>query len=209
VDARRHSPAECQWKWLPLALGVVASMTGHLMVFLSLPNLQVAGSAGGTAVKVLQVVLPSAVKQRDGNLAGISGTARAVPEMPPSEGLAVFSSETKATIRQLSLVAHEYIPSAQLDHGPRVLEPVDIRYPQFGASEDVTLLLSLFINERGELDRIEVDDPDRYPVFAATAIRAFSNVQFKPGQTLGRNVKSLMRVEVVFQPPATVEPPHQ
>jgi outer membrane biosynthesis protein TonB len=64
----------------------------------------------------------------------------------------------------------------------------------------VTLYLSVFVNERGGVDDVEVDEKDLHPSFAEAAMRAFSLAEFKPGRLNDRAVKSLMRIEVVFEP---------
>ena len=111
-------------------------------------------------------------------------------------------------VRQQSLrpnagtpVSVEYVPSNQLAPGPEVLGTVDVFRPEGDdTSGEVTLYLSVFISELGVVDNVEVDEKDLHPRLAEVAMRAFGSARFNPGRMHGRAVRSLMRVEVVFEP---------
>lgn len=78
---------------------------------------------------------------------------------------------------------------------------VDILRPEGDDTPgEVTLYLSVFISELGVVDNVEVEDKDLHPRFAEVAMRAFGSAKFSPGRLHGRAVRSLMRVEVVFEP---------
>ena len=60
-------------------------------------------------------------------------------------------------------------------------------------------VLSIFIDEHGQVQRSEADDAVGLPEALVQAAReAFMAAQFAPGEIDGRAVKSRVRVEVVF-----------
>ena len=111
-------------------------------------------------------------------------------------------------VRQQSLpsiagtaVGVEYVPSNQLAPGPEILGTVDVLRPEGDdTTGEVTLYLSVFISERGIVDNVEVDEKELHPRFAEVAMRAFGSARFNPGRMHGQPVRSLMRIELVFEP---------
>ena len=95
----------------------------------------------------------------------------------------------------------EYVPSNQLAPGPEILGTVDVLRPEGDdTTGEVTLYLSVFISERGIVDNVEVDEKELHPRFAEVAMRAFGSARFNPGRMHGQPVRSLMRIELVFEP---------
>lgn len=62
------------------------------------------------------------------------------------------------------------------------------------------VLLLLFINEEGIVDRHQVLSPAQEDAFAASAIRAFSTARYAPGMITGHVVRSQLLVDVIFEP---------
>jgi protein TonB len=62
------------------------------------------------------------------------------------------------------------------------------------------LILRLWINEQGGVDRIAVERSELPPEYAAAASKAFLAARFQPGEIDGRPVKTLMRVAVDYAP---------
>lgn len=185
----------------PLAIGLVLSVAGHAVALLSFPRSEVAAAAVGGSAKTMHVALRAAATANNESLNFIprssvdggnpKGTETSVPGFPAVD----------RPISRPFAVDVEYFPSVLLAQGPAVLDTVDILRPETDLENAAVMLyLNLFINEHGLVDRVEVDDAGRHPTFAEAAIGAFRNARFSPGQRHGRAVKSLMRIEVLFEP---------
>jgi len=61
-----------------------------------------------------------------------------------------------------------------------------------------TGVLALFIDELGVVRRVRAEGDALPPVLEAVATQAFLDARFKPGEVQGQPVRSLIRVEVVF-----------
>lgn len=93
----------------------------------------------------------------------------------------------------------EYIPRPQLSVAPIPRVPILIAPPE-GDKEPArrVVVLSLYIDESGNVRHIEADDNDMPPAYVQAARAAFMAATFSPGQLDGQQVKSRTRVEVVF-----------
>jgi hypothetical protein len=60
------------------------------------------------------------------------------------------------------------------------------------------LILRLKINERGQVVDVEVEQNELPEIFAETAIKAFRQSRFTPGERNGQRVNTLMRIEVRY-----------
>ena len=102
-------------------------------------------------------------------------------------------------------VALDYVPRALLSVAPTPVQAVEVPFPS--AVEDVLHVrgeLSLFIDERGVVQRVRVDGSPIPPVLEDAARNAFLRARFTPGEVDGRPVRSLIRIEVNFD--AELEP---
>ncbi len=112
-------------------------------------------------------------------------TAQAPP--PPPGGVPFIGDPT-------------YYPARQLDVYPRALERVEPAYPEQAAQRNqsgvVTLLL--LINELGSVDDVSVLSAEPEDLFEASAIAAFRQARFTPGEKDGRKVKSRLVVRVNY-----------
>lgn len=90
-------------------------------------------------------------------------------------------------------------PTQEID-----LEPPELRtIPGQGK-----LILVLWINEAGTVDRIEVETSQVTSAMESILAEQFRRATFAPAQLDGKPVKSRMRIEVVVRPPsAYVVPP--
>lgn len=185
----------------PITIALLLSVAGHTMALLTLSKAEVATEPAGGSARTMHVVLRAPTTLDEGSRGVIrnssrdggnpQGTETSAPRLPV---LVLPDSPSIAT-------EVEYIPSAQLAHGPAVLGTVDIRRPEADLENaEVVLYSTLYINEEGLVDRVEVDELERHSSFAEAAIGAFRGARFHPGQRLGRAVKSLMRIEVLFEP---------
>lgn len=95
--------------------------------------------------------------------------------------------------------ANQYWPRSALSVGPEPVAPVVLEFPaQAGMVGRYVTVLSVFIDEAGGVRRVRVDGPVLPVELDAVARQAFARARFAPGQINGRNVRSQIRVEVVF-----------
>ena len=94
----------------------------------------------------------------------------------------------------------DYVPRPLLTVPPVARTPVTFAAPDGEMIRGRHVgVLSLFIDEHGQVQRIEADDAVSLPDALAQAAReAFMAAQFAPGEIDGTAVKSSVRVEVVF-----------
>lgn len=94
----------------------------------------------------------------------------------------------------------EYVPRAMLSDVPEPIKPLSVPYPRNGPAEGTfTTVLALFINEQGEVVRVRLDGAALPPELDTAAREAFRSARWRPGRMDGRLVKSLIRVEIMFQ----------
>jgi periplasmic protein TonB len=95
----------------------------------------------------------------------------------------------------------DYLPKIYLSVGPEPLTPIEIEAP-FGRFNrvTVTVVLSLFIDEYGKVQKIEVESTDVMQSFVDAAREAFERVTFKPGTLHGKAVRSVIKIAVEFEP---------
>jgi hypothetical protein len=100
-------------------------------------------------------------------------------------------------------VPSRYFPAAELDRSALERAPVAIPLPRDPAGVHFfgKLRLDLYIDEKGDVDRVEVLDGDVPPAYWQPAAEAWRRVKFFPAVRRGREVKSLKRVELEFAPP--------
>ncbi|WP_145739107.1 hypothetical protein [Variovorax beijingensis] len=93
----------------------------------------------------------------------------------------------------------DYIPRSQLTISPSALTAIVLNTPEgeFSAERYVGVL-SLFIDEEGHVKHVAAEGTRLPPMFEQVAREAFIAAPFLPGQLAGLNVKSRVRVEVVF-----------
>ncbi len=93
----------------------------------------------------------------------------------------------------------DYYPRSALSMAPAALDAVVIDYPPItNDSGHHVSQLSLFIDEAGRVARVRVDGPALPPELEQAARTAFMGARFRAGAVDGRAVKSLIRIEVVF-----------
>lgn len=100
-----------------------------------------------------------------------------------------------------------YVLRRALTRAPVPLAEVVPAWPEgLAPNETQKGRFTLFINEAGGVDRIVPDGPSLFPALEESAVTAFSAARFQPGEVDGRRVRSLIRIEVVFEPRATSVP---
>lgn len=88
-----------------------------------------------------------------------------------------------------------YFPTRELNVRPRVLKdvPPDIQLVGVPAQ---TVILRLFINEAGDIDRVDTEQSFLPEDIEREVRGAFSTLKFQPGMRDGMAVKSQMKIEV-------------
>lgn len=93
----------------------------------------------------------------------------------------------------------EYLPRPRLSEAPRPATPVMVPFPaEITERGRYTTILALFIDENGVVRRVRIDGPALPKPFEEAARETFLQAHFTPGRVRGQQVKSLIRVEVVF-----------
>jgi hypothetical protein len=93
----------------------------------------------------------------------------------------------------------DYVPSAMLTTAPEPRDAVIIPPPTSDApSGRYEGVLTLFIDEQGQVQNVVGSEPLLPPVMEQAAREAFMGARFVPGEIDGHAVRSKVRVQVVF-----------
>jgi len=92
-----------------------------------------------------------------------------------------------------------YHGSMGLDPPPRPLSDIEQIIPEAAGSRGGTVVLRLFINEQGTVDKAEVLRSTPPGLFDAAALEAASRARFSPGYLAGVPVKSQVTFEVKYR----------
>lgn len=93
-----------------------------------------------------------------------------------------------------------YHPPGELSTKPQAVE--EIRFADAGALADIqsgSLILELFINETGRLDRVRVESGSLPESFQEIVAETFRQALFTPGMKNHVPVKSRLRIEVAVE----------
>lgn len=124
----------------------------------------------------------------------------APPEPPPA---------TDHAATGLGLPLPHYYGPQEVSERARPTEAIDLEPPELrGIPGRGKLILVLWINEDGRVDRVETESSQVADTMARVISEQFRKATFTPAQLDGKTVKSRMRIEVVVRPPsAYVVPP--
>ena len=124
----------------------------------------------------------------------------ALPESVPSPPSLARQPGGKAEIEiEAPAAGSEYVIGSQLSQRPVALGTIDVPYPDIGPEgSEVRVVLTLYINERGIVDRVQVEDSDVPAPLADAARRTFLLATFTPGRVHDQAVRSQVQVEVSF-----------
>lgn len=112
----------------------------------------------------------------------VAATTDTLPPGPPTED----SGDT-------------YLPRPMLTTAPQPSVPVLMPFPeQVTEPGRYATILALFIDESGVVRRVRVDGPALPKSMEDAAKATFLQTHFRPGEVEGQQVKSLIRIEVVF-----------
>lgn len=109
--------------------------------------------------------------------------------------------ESSAVDGRAAGVDPTYFPSEQLDEAPRLLGDIRQVYPARARNAGIEgfVTLSLLINERGEVDEINVVKSQPVGFFEDAAIAMLRGQRFTPATKRGEVVKSLWQKTVRFK----------
>ena len=129
----------------------------------------------------------------DGESMAASPTERASKEQPRppldrTEGVGL-----------LPLPAPAYYTTDQLTKRPQPIGAAELDTPEIRPIiASGTIVLKLWINELGTVTSVDVEKSDLPEMFSETAVAAFRNLHFVPGQLNGQPVGTVMRIEITY-----------
>ena len=169
----------------------VPSMRARLQAVAS-PVLRPRVGVPDTPARTLPTSAPADVDYAPHSIA--SGVEESVPLASasfPSAGLNVDNEQGKEY--------SGYLPRS-LTRTPSALSPLEIPFPrEVTGLANLTLVLSLYIDEEGVVRYVRIDSDNVPPLFAQAAQQAFQSARFKPGEVDQIPVRSRMRIEVAFE----------
>jgi TonB family protein len=99
----------------------------------------------------------------------------------------------------LPLPALGYYTTDQLTKRPQPLTTAELDRPEISPFVvSGKIVLRLWINEFGSVAEVEVETSDLSEIFSRTAVAAFRNLRFTPGERNGLPVGTVMRIEVTY-----------
>lgn len=141
--------------------------------------------------------------------------AGAAPAEPPREERAAVLAAAPGPVPQAvppavaaaaaaaPLPEAPYLPRGELTVPPRLLGHVDVPFPtDVEGVVDLKVRVTLFIDERGTVQRLRVETPDVHPAFERSIRDAFGQARFSPGELDQVAVRSQVRLEVEFHAPS-------
>jgi len=166
----------------------------------SAPPLVLHGTRELEPARVLSVTLApeeSPAATGDGFAAGASvadASARPMADQEPRPALRLALG-----IALLPLPAPAYYTSDQLTKRARPDSAPKLDAPELGpVFASGTVILKLWIDELGDVVSVDVEKTDLPQAYSKTAVAAFRNLRFVPGEIDGRHVGVMMRIEVSY-----------
>ena len=126
-----------------------------------------------------------------------SALAPRLPAVPSAAPPVAIAEATPVTAPPAP--AMTYRGSTGLDPPPRPLGEIDPLVPEAAGARGGVVVLRLYINEHGSVDKAEVLQSTPPGLFDASALEAFSHARFSPGYFAGVPVKSQMTFEVKYR----------
>lgn len=123
------------------------------------------------------------------------------PDTTPKQSFATEPASLRVETAQISADESrraQYLLKNRLQSGPMPVSDIEPVYPERAGSIQGKVVLTVYINEQGNVDEVVIVRAFPEGLFEAAAVDAFSKAQFSPGKQLGVPVKSQFTVEVAF-----------
>lgn len=104
-------------------------------------------------------------------------------------------------LAQIGAPDADYLPSRLLTRGPAPQQSIDLFYPELAPSGHFRAVLTLYIDDRGVVQRVRIDEAEASGLPAAledAARQTFLRSAFAPGELDGQPMRSQLRIEVEF-----------
>ena len=194
--------------WKRLYAALMISCLLHVALFF-LPYLGVGSDVSRPSVPGGRK--PEPARGLDLTLALESGAATVTAIPAEAASVAAPQSERRASeaprpaldhalgIALLPMPAPSYYTTDQLTQRPRPIADPKLDVPEITpVFTSGTLVLKLWIDELGDVIAVDVEKTELPDAVSSSAVAAFRNLHFVPGEINGRRVGTLMRIEVVY-----------
>jgi protein TonB len=115
-------------------------------------------------------------------------------------GAAAPTGRSAASAAEAGNGDFDYVPRQYLSTVPSPVTDVQVPFPEGLKGEfSRRVQLSLFIDERGVVQRVRIDESSGETALEDAARDTFRQTRFTPGHIYGKPVRSLIRVEVDFE----------
>lgn len=194
-----------------MSVFLVTSITAHLALV---------GAIGSTALRqqqaplVLQAQLRTVTPGMQPALVTESETPQLDPPAPAPDNRIVEVQPSTAqhpvdTQRILSLPADIYYASSEVDSRAEPMGEVNLIYPAIPYQQRLggSVTLSIFVNERGGIDKTVIVESKPAGVFDEAALQAVAELKFSPAIKDGKPVKNRKTIAVNFDPYEKINTP--
>ncbi|MDP3699913.1 MAG: hypothetical protein Q8R72_03290 [Hylemonella sp.] len=115
----------------------------------------------------------------------------------PSDAAPDATSQQRPAPAQPQADPQGYYSAEQLTRLARPLVAVDLNIPEARLlTLPGRLLLTLWIDEQGQVSSFKVDAPDLPEEYTTAVAEAFSATRFAPGEIRGQRVRSVLKLEI-------------
>ncbi|MEY2876057.1 MAG: hypothetical protein RLZZ373_3428 [Pseudomonadota bacterium] len=195
-----------------VALHVGMLLSGELPASMPTHSRQVRGQPSGMQVRMHAEPAP-----RTASAARVVPPATPVrpvqpawdPEtLPPTGAGPATAAQTPAAVPQDGPAGDPdatYLSRSQLTRAPAPQQSIDLLYPELAPSGRFRAVVTLFIDDRGVVQRVRIDEADDSglpPLLEDATRQTFLRSAFAPGEVDGRPTRSRLRIEVEY----TTEP---
>lgn len=166
----------------------------------SVPRPAVQGGRESEAARVLNVTL-ALEKSPAATVAGASagGSVTDASAHPMANEESRPALDRAMGMGLLPLPAPAYYTTDQLTKRVQPTSAPKLDAPELGpVFASGTVILKLWIDELGDVIAVDVEKTDLPVAYSKTAVAAFRNVHFVPGEVDGRHVGVMMRIEVTY-----------
>lgn len=199
-----------------IAVGIAISAAAHLLVVVSLGPRVAREAAWPSPLQVeimraappetsTEIAIPG-LSDHGGAAAPAQLAAETRSQENPSHALAAREAAV-----QFDLPLDRYLTARELDVRAAPINVVQLVYPKQAYEMRIRgkVILRIFINEKGGIDRISMLAATPPGVFEETALTAAQALQFSPALKNGRQVKSQKTIEVAFDPYENINIPQE